>query len=561
MSFFRSNSNTLKKLKISLIYFLFILVSISAQPFIEFGQNYHIIPENNIDQKFPYGAFDSNGVFHLVWVNVSNSHKDVYYARSINEGFSFSEPVRINSHASTVVAYVQSGPKLVIRGEEIIVVFMDDRTGYTSVYINVSTDAGMSWDDDIRVSDQPYIEAYSEIGVGIDGKLHLIYYSYNQNYSFNSVRYSTSPSGSIEFSSSVPVGITNEEMEPCDCCQPDIVIADNGDLYIGYRNNISNLRLHYIVKKEYGSDSFQEPIPVSYFSDYVSYCPSSGPSLSIENNNIASGFYVSQHNNTYVNHASLDTLIFSEEVNVSPGSGASQNFPFVVLKEFVIHTAWIDYRNGNPDIYYAAMELGGDELVSEQRISDDSEESSNVQKDPFLIWGNNELICFWSDNRTGDYQIFMANSGGEQSETITIDYIQDWNLLGLPLVVENASYTYLFPGSIDGTLYSFDNGYNLETSLIHGEGYWLRFNEAGSTTITGGSITELTISLSEGWNLISGISIPLNISDIQDPDEIVIFGTVFGFNSAGYLNVEIVEPGKGYWIRTNSSGYITIIDN
>ena len=561
MSFYSSYPNTLKKIKFRLIYFFLITVPLTAQPTIELGQNYHIIPEDNIDQKFPNGAFDSNGVLHLVWVNDSNSHKDVYYAKSADEGFSFSIPVRINSHANTVVAYTQSGPKIAIRGEEIIIVFMDDRTGYTSVYINVSTDAGISWDDDIRVSDQPYLEAYSEIGVGIDGKLHLIYYSYNQNYSFNSVRYSTSPSGSIEFSSSVPVGITNEEMEPCDCCQPDIVISDNGDLFIGYRNNISNLRMHYIVKKEYGSDSFQEPIPVSYFSDYVSYCPSSGPSLSIENNNIASGFHVSQHNNSYVNHASLDSLMFSEEVNVNPGSGASQNFPFVILKEFVIHTAWIDYRNGNPDIYYAAMELEGNALVNEQRISDDSEESSNVQKDTFLIWKNNELICFWSDNRTGDYQIFMANSWGEQNETITIDYIQNWNLLGLPLEVEDSLYNSLFPEAIDGTLYSFDDGYNLETSFIQGKGYWLRFNEAGSTSISGIPINELTISLNEGWNLISGISTPLDITAIQDPDGIIIFGTVYGFTSDGYSNAENIEPGKGYWVRANNSGSIFLIDN
>ena len=69
--------------------------------------------------------------------------------------------------------------------------------------------------------------------------------------------------------------------------------------------------------------------------------------------------------------------------------------------------------------------------------------------------------------------------------------------------MEDASYNLLFPESIEGTLYSFDNGYNLETTLIHGKGYWLRFNGEGSTTITGDSITELTISLSEGWNLIS----------------------------------------------------------
>ena len=97
--------------------------------------------------------------------------------------------------------------------------------------------------------------------------------------------------------------------------------------------------------------------------------------------------------------------------------------------------------------------------------------------------------------------------------------------------------------------------------MIHGEGYWLRFNESGSTDISGIQINELTISLNEGWNLISGISTPINISDIQDPNEIIISGTVFSFSPDGYSNTEIIEPGKGYWIRANSSGSITLIDN
>ena len=92
-----------------------------------------------------------------------------------------------------------------------------------------------------------------------------------------------------------------------------------------------------------------------------------------------------------------------------------------------------------------------------------------------------------------------------------------------------------------------------------GEGYWLRFIEAGSTTITGVSINELTIGLSEGWNLISGASNPINILDIQDPDGIIISGTVYGFTLSGYSNAEILEPGVGYWIRTNNSGSIILI--
>ena len=97
--------------------------------------------------------------------------------------------------------------------------------------------------------------------------------------------------------------------------------------------------------------------------------------------------------------------------------------------------------------------------------------------------------------------------------------------------------------------------------MILGEGYWLRFDSAGNTTITGNAINELTISLNEGWNLISGISNPLNISSIQDPSGIIIAGTVYGFSLGGYSNEEIIEPGKGYWVRANSSGSITLIEN
>ena len=540
--------------------FVFTIV-LNAQPSFEFGQNYQIISVNNVNQIFPYAAFDSNGTLHLVWVHQSGSNLNVYYAQSIDEGYSYSDPVMINSHVHTVVAYIQAGPKIAIRGDEIVVVFMDDRTGYTSVYVNVSTDGGMTWGEDLKVSDQQYLVAYPIIGVGVDNELHLIYYSYNNNYSFNSVRYAISPSGLIDFSPSEPVGIANEEMEPCDCCQPDLVFGGNGDLYIGYRNNISNLRTHYLVRKPYLSENFQEPVEISNISDIVSYCPSSGPSLSIENNYIACGFHVSQENNSYVNYASLNSLEFSLAVNVNPGSGQQQNFPVVVLKESVIHTVWMDYRDGNSDVYYAAMGLGATEVVNEQKINDDPENSNHAHKDPFLIWNDNNLYCFWSDNRTGDYQLFMATTSGDQSATITVDYFQDWNLVGLPLEVEDASYNFLFPEAIDGTLYSFDDGYNLETSLIQGKGYWLRFNEVGSTTITGTPITELTISLNEGWNLISGITNSFNFIHIHDPDGLIIPGTIYGFTPEGYSEAEVIHPGEGYWIRASNSGYIFLISN
>ena len=148
-----------------------------------------------------------------------------------------------------------------------------------------------------------------------------------------------------------------------------------------------------------------------------------------------------------------------------------------------------------------------------------------------------------------------------QNTIMNIDYLSGWNLVGLSLDVEDSSFTILFPESIEGTLYSFDDGYNLETSLTQGEGYWLRFNNVGNTTISGTPINELSISLNEGWNLIAGISNPINISDLEDPDGIIVPGTIYGFTTGGYSSTDIIEPGEGYWIRANSLGIITLLDN
>jgi len=156
----------------------------------------------------------------------------------------------------------------------------------------------------------------------------------------------------------------------------------------------------------------------------------------------------------------------------------------------------------------------------------------------------------------GDEYIYL---GSDEDNFIDVSFQFGWNIVGLPLEVEDPSYLIIFPDAIENTFFSFDGAYTPGSFMIEGEGYWLRFESAGNTTITGNSINELTISLNEGWNLISGVSTPLNISDIQDPDGIIISGTVYGFTSGSYLNTENIEPGKGYWVRANNSGSIILI--
>ena len=145
--------------------------------------------------------------------------------------------------------------------------------------------------------------------------------------------------------------------------------------------------------------------------------------------------------------------------------------------------------------------------------------------------------------------------------TIAVDYSTDWNIVGLPVIVDDNFYQSIFPNSVSGTLFSFNGNYEQEDNLINGTGYWLRFDNSTTNDFTGNFIIELELSLNEDWNLLSGISTPIYISDIQDQDGIIISGTVYGFTSGVYSNTDILEPGKGYWIRANSAGSITLINN
>ena len=143
---------------------------------------------------------------------------------------------------------------------------------------------------------------------------------------------------------------------------------------------------------------------------------------------------------------------------------------------------------------------------------------------------------------------------------IGVDFNAGWNLVGLPLEVDDAYYQILFPESVEGTLYSFDGGYVQENELLHGSGYWLLFENSGNVTIIGNGLNQLIIELNQGWNLISGISIELPLESVEDPENLIIPGTVYSFENV-YVQADSFQPGNGYWLRSSGTGAIILNQN
>jgi hypothetical protein len=416
--------------------FLSVVIIFSMALSFDFGPNVHVAMDD-YDQKFPDIHVDENGVIHTVWVRVLGNSKNIYYSKSTDEGVSFSEPLRVNSVADNIVAYVGTGPRVRTYGNSVFVLWPDSRDGYnnTSIYLNTSNDGGTNWQNEIMVSDQPYFQLYSEMEIDGDGKLHLIYYNFGNSLQFLNVRYSKMQLDGMMLYESIPLGITSEEAEPCDCCAPDMSVTSGGDIYVAYRNNVLNIRDHYIVKKSANSTEFDAPYLMAEMNHYISYCPSSGPVIALEGNQLIAGFMSGNTTSSYVVTANSTVLSFSPPINVNESNSLStqQNYPSVALMNNVGHVVWVDFATGGGDIHYANVEVGTNNLLDLQIINDDS--SNAMQTNPIIKSHNGIIYCVWADDRGSDYQVFFASTNNFDITSGDINQDDEIDILDIVLLV------------------------------------------------------------------------------------------------------------------------------
>lgn len=134
-----------------------------------------------------------------------------------------------------------------------------------------------------------------------------------------------------------------------------------------------------------------------------------------------------------------------------------------------------------------------------------------------------------------------------------------WNMISLPVTPASASVSDLFVNAIDNTLFGFDTTYKLvsDGQIQTGTGYWLRNSADETVTVSGLPVESMNLSLSAGWNMIGGPNCSALQSSWTDTDNIILSGTLFGFDTT-YKLVSQMDPGKGYWIRTSQAGEVTV---
>ncbi len=107
----------------------------------------------------------------------------------------------------------------------------------------------------------------------------------------------------------------------------------------------------------------------------------------------------------------------------------------------------------------------------------------------------------------------LYRSSQVHQNTVFYSLNDRWNLVCLPVAVPESSVAALFP-TAQSEAYSYGAGYNSESSLRPGIGYWMKFAGDQVATVTGTPSGSVSIPVVAGWNLIGSTSIVIQAAAI-----------------------------------------------
>jgi len=142
---------------------------------------------------------------------------------------------------------------------------------------------------------------------------------------------------------------------------------------------------------------------------------------------------------------------------------------------------------------------------------------------------------------------------------VAVDSVpRGWNMVSLPVIPGGDPHKdSIFQSTITPAYFYTHSGYEIETTLQVGKGYWLKFSSASVARILGDDNAQQTVSVVRGWNMIGAPSFPTPTAALRTIPSGIISGLVFGY-SRGYRVADSLRPMQGYWVKVSAPGQLVI---
>ena len=384
---------------------------------IQFTPNIRPSPTNQSEFE-PVVAAGPSGEVYMAWCDYREFDYNIYFTRSLDGGLSFSPPFRINDDAGSGIKLqeypeIWAGP-----GKMVTIVWTDNRNGTADAYISMSRDSGATFGANLRVDDGPAgtNQSYPSVAVTASGRVAVVWE--DDRGGARNIRCAFSADGGT-FGPSVKVNSDNsgnEHFRPrvaAGASEFHVVWYDNrsgapnaSDFNIYYSRSSGNGFLSDVRVDDSTNRTFQALPAVATGPQGKVHVVWHDTRFSQQNDNGTFRIFYS---------SSQDGITFNANVMVNRDAPNTDQYqPRICIgADGVLHVAWHDYRNSEPNIYYVNSTNGGFSFNPAVRVDD---EPRNIRSYAPIIAADpvGTVHVVWWDNRTPGpvegniYQIFYS---------------------------------------------------------------------------------------------------------------------------------------------------------
>jgi hypothetical protein len=412
--------------------FLFALTLIAAQfsqaqwePDVRLTDN----PFTSMNGGHHYIA-SSGDTIHVVWYDDRDGNNEIYYKRSLDGGLTWEEDIRL-----TYTVYNSTAATIAVSGLVVNIAWAEDLVGNLEIFYKRSEDGGNSWGDEIQITDTPGLTSGNCFSVS-GSLLYLVYY--DQSDGWWDVYFKRSTDGGLTWEPEVRL-----TFEPS--LSANTSVCSSGPLVhvVWDEQRDGNREIYYKRSTDNGMTwGFDTRLTNDYAVSWVPCVGASGSDVYIVWYDNRDG-----NGEIYFKRSTDDGLSWEDDTRLTDNSGDSR-FPNLAVSGKSLFVVWVDNSDGNEEIYYKYSTDGGENWEPDIRLTDDPAVSNypdvsvcGIQVN--AIWndfrdGNYEI--YYKRDPTGNFIVgledeSMVSSGrlisvypNPASRQLTVGQLDNWTI-------------------------------------------------------------------------------------------------------------------------------------
>ncbi|HNS17146.1 MAG TPA: exo-alpha-sialidase [Bacteroidales bacterium] len=328
----------------------------------------------------------SNDTIHVIWRDNRFGNREIFYKRSLNGGVTWGEDVRLTFNAAP-----SEDPCIAVSGSTVHIVWSDMRDGNWEIYYKRSVDGGTSWGTDTRLT----IDANESVSpsVAVCGTtLHLVWMDARD---LNAeIYYKRSADAGLGWGADVRLTNTvTASYNPC-------IAVTGTTVHVVWEEEFSGTdtyEIHYVNSPDAGA-TWGADTRLTWDD-----AESLNPCIAASGANVHVTWYDDRDGNEeiYCKNSADGGQNWGADTRLTSADDTSYR-PSVCTDGQNVHISWVDYRDGNNEIYYKKSSNNGNTWDPDLRLTNNAAPSWRSS----VALAGTAVHVVWEDTRDGNYEIY-----------------------------------------------------------------------------------------------------------------------------------------------------------